>query len=274
MRPKIEAALLPLDDIPMEEQCLAWRVKDDKDGLVRYQSEFLNGQKFYLPFRCDEKKIVGSDLCSMCYGRREGDKNKTLAQRKQNHPGRYWGRVTDPHESILSVAQFPFTENWLKTKDKLGISDKSMGKAKKAVDKARGVVAEEVKPVVAEEVKPLVAEEVQPVVKKKKPRIKVASDAKPEVKKKVQRKKVVEEVLPVPKATALLQQSETETVEEVIMVKVQRFEHNGKKYHLNTIKYKLYDYQPDGGCKGLYQGRWDPATETIHAELPDSDAEA
>ena len=241
----------------MEEQCLAWRVKDDKDGLVRYQSEFLNGQKFYLPFRCDEKKIVGSDLCNVCYGRREGDKNKTVAQRKQNHPGRYWGRVTDPHESILSVAQFPFTENWLKTKDKLGISDKSMGKADTAIKKAKGLAAE--KPTV-------VAEEVNPVVKKKTVRIKNT-----EVKKKGPQKKVDEAM---PMAKALLQQSETETVEEVIMVKVQRFKHNGKEYHLNTIKYKLYDCQPDGGCKGIYHGRWDPATETIHAELPDSDAEA
>lgn len=241
----------------MDEQCLAWRVKDDKDGLVRYQSEFLNGQKFYLPFRCPETRTVNSELCSECKGKKEGDKGKTVAQRKQNHPGRYWGIITDPHESILSVAQFPFTENWLKTKDKLGISDKSMGKANKAVDKAKGL---------AEEKPTVVAEEVKPVVEKKKIRIKVATV------KSVVKNKVAPEALP--KVTALLQQSETETVEEVIMVKVQRFEHNGKSYYLNTTKYKLYDYQPDGGSKGLYHGRWDPATETIHAELADSDAEA
>jgi hypothetical protein len=250
----------------MEEQCLAWRVKDDKDGLVRYQSEFLNGQKFYLPFRCPETRSVNSELCNECKGKKEGDKGKTLAQRKQNHPGRYWGIITDPHESILSVAQFPFTESWLKKKDSLGISDKSMGKADTAIKKAKGVAAAEEKPTV-------VAEEVKPVVEKKKPRIKT-TEAKPEVKKKVPRKNVIEEVLPLPKATALLQQSETESVEEVIMVKVQRFEHNGKSYYLNTTKYKLYDYQPDGGCKGIYHGRWDPETETIHTELADSDAEA
>ena len=141
-----------------------------------------------------------------------------------------------------------------------------MAKAKNAVDKAKGSAAAEEKPTV-------VAEEVKPVVEKKKPRIKT-TEVKPEVKKKVQRKKVVEEVLPLPKATALLQQSETETVEEVITVKVQRFEHNGKNYYLNTTKYKLYDYQADGGCKGIYHGRWDPATETIHTELIDSDAES
>ena len=123
----------------MEEQCLAWRVKDDKDGLVRYQCEFIGGQKFYLPFRCLEKRIVGSELCSECYRKREDDKNKSLAERKRFHPSRYWGLITEPHESILSVAQFPFTESWLKKKDKLGISDKSMAKAKKAVDKAKGI---------------------------------------------------------------------------------------------------------------------------------------
>lgn len=241
----------------MEEQCLAWRVKDDKDGLVRYQCEFIGGQKFYLPFRCLEKRIVGSELCSECYRKREDDKNKSLAERKRFHPSRYWGLITEPHESILSVAQFPFTESWLKKKDKLGISDKSMAKAKKAVDKAKGIEEKTVEEVPVEEVKP---------VEKKKPRIKVAT-----VKSAV-KKAPKEEALP--KAIALLQQSETETVEEVITVKVQRFEHSGKKYYLNTTKYKLYDYQADGGCKGIYHGRWDPATETIHTELIDSDAES
>ena len=251
----------------MDEHCLAWRVKDDQDGLVRYQCEFIGGQKFYLPFRCNGKRIVGSELCSECYRKREDDKNKTVAERKRFHPSRYWGLVTEPHESILSVAQFPFTELWVKRAKQLGISDKSMAKAKKAVDKAKGV---EETPAAVEE-KPAVVEE-KPV-EKKKPRIKVAAEAKPEVKKRAPRKKVVEEASPMPKATALLQNSETETVEEVITVKVQRFEHDGKKYYLNTTKYKLYDYQPDGGCKGIYHGRWDPATETIHTELVDSDAE-
>ena len=258
MRPKIEGALLSLDGIPMDEQCLAWRVKDN-NGLAPYQSEFLNGQKFYLPFRCPETRTVNSELCSECKGKKEGDKGKTVAQRKQNHPRRYWGIITDPHESILSVAQFPFTENWLKTKDKLGISDKSMEKAKKAVNKAKGIVEEKV----PEEKVP----EEKPAIEKKKPRVKVAA-TKTAVKKKSQQEE------PLPKAMALLQNSEAEAVEEVIMVKVQRFEHNGKSYYLNTTKYKLYDYQPDGGSKGLYHGRWDPATETIHAELADSDAEA
>lgn len=249
----------------MDEQCLAWRVKDDKDGLVRYQSEFIGGQKFYLPFRCPEKRIVNSELCSECYRKREDDKNKTVAERKRFHPSRYWGLITEPHESILSVAQFPFTESWLKKKDNLGISDKNMAKAKNAVDKAKGVV-EETKPM--EEVKPVAVEEAKPAVEKKKVRVKVAATKSP-VKRKTIKK---EEALP--KATALLQQSETESVEEVITVKVQRFEHNGKNYYLNTTKYKLYDYQADGGCKGIYHGRWDPATETIHTELIDSDAES
>lgn len=56
-----------------------------------------------------------------------------------------------------------------------------------------------------------------------------------------------------------------------IVISVRRYEHNGRKYYLNSDKDKLYTVQPDGGV-GKYCGRLDRENDRI-ADFPDSDSE-
>lgn len=60
--------------------------------------------------------------------------------------------------------------------------------------------------------------------------------------------------------------------EDVLVINVRKFEHNGKWYFLNSAKDKLYTIGTDGQ-PFQYHGRYNRESETIDTDFPDSDAE-
>jgi hypothetical protein len=72
---------------------------------------------------------------------------------------------------------------------------------------------------------------------------------------------------------ALLEAKEAPlSVEQVEVVKVKLFEHEGTEYYYERTKHKLYKRLPNGSI-GPYQGRWNPRTKAIDTTIPDSSEE-
>jgi hypothetical protein len=72
-------------------------------------------------------------------------------------------------------------------------------------------------------------------------------------------------------ATILEKEMERLTVEDVEIVRVTSFEHDGRKYYRDEKKGKIYATAPKGAVGG-YIGRWNHRLETIETDIPDSDA--
>jgi hypothetical protein len=60
--------------------------------------------------------------------------------------------------------------------------------------------------------------------------------------------------------------------EDILIINVRKFEHNGKWYFLNSAKDKLYTVGTDGQ-PFQYHGRYNRESETIDTDFADSDAE-
>lgn len=259
----------------MDTRCLAWNVKDDIMG------SFVGGPKYYLPYRCHETKMAGQEICAKCYRKKEQPRSN------KNHPARWWGVITEPIDNIgdqiSHLAFSPWFMEWVKKKS---LSSESMARAKKAIDRARdGIPNPPPLPIVEtpNEGQAAVSTPVAPVapVQKKKPRVVKPKEGvveKKEEKEKKPRKPRVKKAAPdvvVPVSTqpqAVLSEETPLEVEDVIEVQVKPFEHAGNLYYMDGKKSKLYDRQKDGGCKGIYMGRWDSALEKIVKD-EDSDRE-
>ncbi len=253
----------------METRCLAWNVKDEIMGSFEG-----GGPKYFLPYRCHETKMAGQDICAKCYRKKEGPR------KNKNSPARWWGLVSDPitdfGEQISHLAFSPWFMDKLKTKS---LSPESTARAKKAIERARdGVPNSAPLPSIpqtqGQEVK---VEEVKveaPVVKKK-PRVVKPKEEKENKEKQPRKPRAKkEEVVPPVNFTpqAILSEEKPLEVEDVIEVQVKPFEHAGNMYYMDGKKSKLYDRQKDGGCKGIYMGRWDSVLEKIIKD-DDSDRE-
>jgi hypothetical protein len=250
----------------MDIQCLAWNVKDDIMG------SFPGGPKYYLPYRCHETKLAGQEICAKCYRKKE------LPRSNKNHPARWWGLVTEPisnfGEQISHLAFSPWFLEWVK---KRPLSSESMARAKKAIQRAQeGIPNPPPLPEVPVNTLVQPQESVEPIIKKK-PRVvkpkEVPLEATKEEKKKkprVVKPKQVSSVAVAPQA--ILSEDTPLEVEDVIEVVVRPFEHAGNLYYMDGKKSKLYDRQKDGGCKGIYMGRWDSTLEKIVKD-EDSDRE-
>ncbi len=257
----------------MDTRCLAWSVKDDIMG------SFLGGPKYYLPFRCHETKLAGQDICAKCLRKKE------LPLSNKNHPARWWGLVTEPIDNIKDqISHFAFSPWFVEWAKKKPLPPESMARAKKAIERAReGIENPPALPTVTTvELKDPIVTSVpvasvnSAVVEKKKPRVvkkeKPASEEK-EVKPRkprISKKTVVSPVAAV--VQAVLSEEPPLEVEDVIEVEVKPFEHAGNLYYMDGKKSKLYDRQKDGGCKGIYMGRWDNTLERIVKD-DDSDRE-
>lgn len=259
--------------LKMDTRCLAWNVKDDIMGT------FIGGPKYYLPYRCHETKLAGQDICAKCL------KKKELPRSNKNHPARWWGLITEPisdfGDQINHIAFSPWFVEWAKKKP---LPPESMVRAKKAIERAHDGISNP--PALPEVVTtPSTAERkeeipvTQETVVKKKPRVvkpkepiiqqeqkKEAKPRKPRVKKTTEASPAAVEV------QAVLVDETPLEADDVLEVVVKPFEHNGSTYYIDSKKSKLYDRQKDGGCKGIYMGRWDSAVERIVKD-EDSDRE-
>lgn len=255
----------------MDTRCLAWGIKDEIMG------SFLGGPKYYLPFRCHETKLAGQDICAKCLRKKE------LPLSNKNHPARWWGLVSEPIDDMKDqISHFAFSPWFVEWAKKKPLPPESMARAKKAIERARegienapplpSVEAVEPKEILATNppAPPTVVEKKKPrIVKKSSPVEETQKETKPR-KPRISKKTVASPVAPV--VQAVLSEEAPLEVEDVIEVEVKPFEHAGNLYYMDSKKSKLYDRQKDGGCKGIYMGRWDRELEKIVKD-DDSDRE-
>ncbi len=258
----------------MDTRCLAWSVKDDIMGC------FLGGPKYYLPFRCHETKLADQDICAKCLRKKE------LPLSNKNHPARWWGLVTEPIDNIKDqISHFAFSPWFVEWAKKKPLPPESMARAKKAIERAREGI-QNPPPLPSVPILDIKETAVTPapappaVLEKKKPRVVKKSSAVEEKSKetketkprkpRISKKTVATTVAPV--VQAVLSEESPLEVEDVIEVEVKPFEHAGNLYYMDGKKSKLYDRQKDGGCKGIYMGRWDRELEKIIKD-DDSDRE-
>jgi len=79
-------------------------------------------------------------------------------------------------------------------------------------------------------------------------------------------------IIPVVRPALVEQQGEPLVVEEIEVVKVRVFEHDGVLYYRDSIKNKLYK-RGGSGAIGPYIGRWSTRDSVVVTDVPDSDEE-
>jgi hypothetical protein len=120
-------------------------------------------------------------------------------------------------------------------------------------------------------VEPIVNTVVTPIIAKETPK---RTRKKPEPKPKS--KPVIEPThIPIPvitTSTYVEAIQEPLAVEEIVIVKIKLFEHEGISYFRDPVKNKLYTFKSPTSV-GPYVGRWCPHSLAIVTDVPDSDSE-
>ena len=249
--------------------CLS-RVTDE-----RYARRFGDGEhKYYFEIRCNQPCVVGKDICKKC---------EKIYPACKNQFCRYFphGKVTEPVPDRSHIYGGKWYQDHLAEWG--APSDEMIRFAEQHRDAARQSVAlKEEKPTMKQEMPPrrkkvIVEEEpaiiavsavipVAPVIPavapKKKPRaIKIKEEPPTLLHKEV--------VLPTHKEENL-EEVDTEGY-EIEYIKLSLFELDRVVYFRDSKKNKLYSRIKEK--IGGYIGRFDPDTDSIHADIPDSDDE-
>lgn len=282
-------------------QCIS-RHTDDT-----YAQQFGDGRhKFYLEFRCDRPCLKGLEVCAKC-----AEKSTTSLQhsRKFNHglinepiPDQshiYGGKWY--HEGVRKWGAPPseiieFAIKYQKdARGEIIVEQPSYELVKPSkestVKEMPTTVAKKRKPKVAADPLPQTDQAEKPVTKKRKPKVAAETQEEQEesvAKKRTQPKKKELETpystlanttnKLVHKEVALPLYIETQLEEidsegyEIEYVKLALFEANGTTYFRDSKKNKLYKKVKDKGI-GQYVGRWNPDTDLINTDIPDSDEE-
>ena len=263
--------------------------------------------KFYLEMRCPQPALMNQRICQKCTkiyaecknqfcGLYDHAKvNEPVPDRSHMYGGKWylekvkeWG---EPPREILALA-IQYQENArqgleIKESEPSMITEMSAAEPKK---KGRAKAAsEDLKPAAApsEDLKPEAlkqktkkaekpAEEPKDKPKIAKPKIAKPKVAKPKVAKpKVSPKQTSEasnhkEVAIPTHMEKTMEEFDTDGF-EIEYVSLVPFEVNETNYFRDRKKEKLY--KNTKGSIGYYVGRWDPDTESIHTEVPDSDEE-
>ena len=273
-------------------QCLGRIAK--VDGILHFAD---GRQRFYLPYRCTNMCLPDSNCCSRCTGR-TADKiqssgkfdhglcNGPIPAHSHMYGGAWYNakytklsltpdirRQTDDHyaaymETIPAVedpiAEDPITEDTVIEEEPV---------LQNVIVKPR----QKSKPIQIEEdsvVKPSTSSKRKPSTVK--PSTAKASTAKPSTAKastvKLSTVKPIEAPIQI-NATHIEQDTEEIFADdyEIEYIKLSPFELNGTMYLREPVKNKLFQ-KPSKGV-GDYIGRYDPHTETIRTDIPDSDEE-
>ena len=254
----------------MTDQCFGRIMRDKKENRGYFGT---TTNRFFFEYRCPNKVEEG-ELCSRCVSWKQKGVNKKDPYRA------HYGLVTEP---IDKDSRF-FGSAWFESKVKQygQPSEDDMARAKKAQETARKDIVVQAPPVVVE----------QPPVKTSKrtrkpkqapapvplppqppvpdPEPDPEPPAPPHPPPKPLRKRTVN-----PKSTVQIQAIEASpqlTDLEVIKIVVRPFQVNETNYFRDVTKNKLYSVGKDKR-PSTYVGRWNPETESIDTEFPDSDAE-
>jgi hypothetical protein len=277
-----------------------------------YSQQFGNDRnKFYIEFRCNMPCIKGLDVCSKCAEKsptavqtskkfNHGKINEPLPEKSHIYGGEWYKQAAkkygEPSPDVIEFALqyqkkaregFTFEEPVTVIEDKVhavatepnkAVEPNKRTKKPKAVTEATNTVTiNEENTVETAEPVPL-----EPKKRTRKPKAATTATSKNEASKKsassaygslinnTQQLVHKEVVLPTHIETNL-EEFDTDGF-EIEYVKLEVFEANGTTYFRERTKNKLYRKIKDKGIGG-YIGRWNPDTESIVTDIPDSDDE-
>lgn len=230
--------------------CEGFSLKFDK-----HCESFPNGPRIYIPILCG-KAVEGDRLCGIHLKRKE------KAKKDPNYCQRFHGYRTEGLPKDLYVYD---TEWYWENVKKYGEpSEDFMGRAKKANE----TVFPLQKPVEPPVEKPMKAAK-KPVEEP----VAATSEGIPKKPTKRRPKQTVQKPVAETKVkTVAVEKMEQLKDIEVIRIVVRPFSHKDTSYFRDSAKNKLYSVGTDKK-PSRYVGRWNPETETIDTEFPDSDAE-
>jgi hypothetical protein len=267
----------------MTEQCFGRHQKDGESHRAR----FADNHRFFLEYRCGGT-VSEEKLCKKCL------EWKQRGLKKNDHYRSLHGLMTEPIPEWSHIFEGPWYQSKVVAYGHPSAFE--MGRAKKAQEDARkGVVAQEVKAVI-QEPKVESKAEVKPESKRrsrKKPGEPVPlpppppepeptpdppapTPPKPAAKRSSKKKETPSILSPVAvKPVVSVQAVETSSLPsevEIVKIVVRHFFANDTHYFRDPVKNKLYGVGNDKRPT-KYIGRWDPESETIDTEFPDSDVE-
>jgi hypothetical protein len=274
-----------------------------------YTQQFGNGRnKFYIEFRCNMPCAKGLDVCSKCTEKsitgiqtsrkyNHGKINEPIPEDSHIYGGKWYKQAVKKYgESTSDVIEFAlqyqkkaregFTfeepEELPEEKPVKAGANKRTGKSKVANGDNETPVKAESNKVESNKVE---ANKVEANKRTRKPKVATAQDASENAIKSSKKSAATaygtlinntqqlvhkEVVIPTHIETSL-EEFDTDGF-EIEYIKLEPFEANGTTYLRERTKNKLYRKIKDKGIGG-YVGRWNPDTESIITEIPDSDDE-
>jgi hypothetical protein len=241
--------------------------------------------KFYIELRCNLECEANSDVCSKCSSK--SDTHKVQSSRKFNH-----GKVTEPIQDNSHIYGGKWYMDAVKkygtpTQEVIDFAEKFQRDARNLSEVNTVVIpvkkgrkpkvasdGQEEKPVIKKTRKPKVAPEItdetieQPtkLSKKKKTPITPYSSLVNTT------NKLVHKEVSIPThIETKLEEIDSEGY-EIEYIRLVPFEANGTTYFKDSKKNKLYKKIKEKGI-GAYVGRWNPDTDMIITDIPDSDDE-
>jgi hypothetical protein len=264
--------------------------------------------KFYLEMRCPQPALPNQRICQKCtkiYAECKnqfcglydhGKVNEPVPDRSHMYGGKWylekvkeWG---EPPREILALA-IQYQENARQGVEIKELEPSISIEMSAAEPKKKGrakAVTEDLKPATAEDLKPSKRKTKKPA-EESQVDAQVDAQAEPKAEPKIAKPKVAKPKMAKPKVSPKQTTSETSNHKEVAIpthmeksmeefdtdgfefeyVTLTPFEVNETNYFRDRKKEKLY--KNIKGAIGYYVGRWDPDTESIHTEVPDSDEE-
>lgn len=260
----------------MTDKCFGRIIRWGENSICRFGIK--NKNRFYLESRCN-KTIVENQLCQECIQKRA---------RKHTEPRKnLYGLVSEPLPDDCHI----FESLWYESKVKeFGIpSESDMARAKKAQEEARKGISI-VQPVEEKKEKPKRGRKAaatvvsQPIPVPVPPQPVPDPDPEPNpppappnpvppkpARKRREKKEIVKEPV-VFKQIQAIETSPSLLDIEVVKVVVRPFHYENTDYFRDASKNKLYSVGKDKR-PSVYVGRWNPETETVDTEFPDSDCE-
>lgn len=259
----------------MTEQCFGRLQKDGESHRAR----FGDNHRFFLEYRCIGK-ISQEQLCVKCL------EWKQRGLKKTDHYRSHHGLITEPIPDWSHIFEGPWYQS--KVAAYGHPSTEEMARAKEAQEKARKGIQTTVESVPVQQVA------VEPAKVKRGRKKKEAPvplpppppeptppspppppEPQPKPASKRRPKKAVAPVTVTQVPIVQVQAVETSTLPnelEIVKIVVKPFFANDTLYFRDASKNKLYSVGKDKRPSS-YVGRWDPETETIDTEFPDSDVD-
>lgn len=263
----------------MTDQCFG-RLQKDKEP---HRGRFGDNHRFFLEYRCSGK-VSQEQLCAKCL------EWKKRGVKKNDHYRSHHGLITEPIPEWSHIFEGPWYQSKVATYGHP--SKEEMARAKEAQQQARKGIETKVDPPVVQEQKP---EKPKRGRKKKEAPVPIPPPPRPPTpeppvpppspppppppqpkapgKRRPKKTAVAPVVAQAPSVQVqAVETSSLPTEVEIVKIVVRPFFANDTMYFRDASKNKLYSVGKDKR-PSTYVGRWDPESETIDTEFPDSDVD-